>query len=102
MKKRKIIIWSIVIIAAITALISVCDIFVSKNASGKTYDDVDSIPHRKVGLTQSLWVCNPQVIRTGVTTIEIETGLTVAVCPDELPRSQRGFAIHASMAGRMP
>ena len=50
MKKRKIIIWSIVIIAAITALISVCDIFVSKNAAGKTYDEVDSIPHRKVGL----------------------------------------------------
>ena len=50
MKKRKIIIWSIAIIAAISALISVCDIFVSKNAAGKTYDEVDSIPHRKVGL----------------------------------------------------
>ena len=50
MKKRKIIIWSIAIIAAIIALISVCDISVSKNAAGKTFDDVDSIPHRKVGL----------------------------------------------------
>ncbi len=27
-----------------------CDIFVAWNASGKTYEDVDSIPHRKVGL----------------------------------------------------
>ena len=50
MKKHKIIIWSIAIIAAIIALISVCDISVSKNATGKTFDDVDSIPHRKVGL----------------------------------------------------
>ena len=50
MRKRKIIIGSIVIIAAIIALISVCDVSVARNASGKTYDDVDDLPHRKVGL----------------------------------------------------
>ena len=50
MKKRKYITWSIVIIAVIIALIAMCDIFIARNALGKTYDDVDSIPHRKVGL----------------------------------------------------
>ena len=38
------------IIVVFIAIIATCDILVSKNASGKTYDDVDSIPHRKVGL----------------------------------------------------
>lgn len=50
MKKHKIIIWSIVIITVIIALIAMCDVFVARNASGKTYVDVDNIPHRKVGL----------------------------------------------------
>ncbi|MDE5810971.1 MAG: YdcF family protein [Muribaculaceae bacterium] len=50
MKKRKIFKWSIVIIAIIVALIAMCDIIVSKNATGKMYDNVESIPHRKVGL----------------------------------------------------
>ena len=50
MQKRKIIIWSIVIIVGLVAIIAMCDIFVARNASGKTYEDVDSIPHRKVGL----------------------------------------------------
>lgn len=50
MQKRKIIIWSIVIIVGLVAIIAMCDIFVAWNASGKTYEDVDSIPHRKVGL----------------------------------------------------
>ena len=49
MKKRKIIIWSIVIIVGLIAIISMCDISVASNASGKTYTDVDSITHRKVG-----------------------------------------------------
>ncbi|MDE5858694.1 MAG: YdcF family protein [Muribaculaceae bacterium] len=38
------------IIVAFIAIIAICDIIVSKNASGKTYDDVNSISHRKVGL----------------------------------------------------
>lgn len=50
LKKRKFIIWIIAIIAVIIAAIAMCDIIVSKNASGKTYDNVDNIPHRKVGL----------------------------------------------------
>ena len=50
MKRRRIIIWSIAIIVVIIAVIVMCDIIVARNASGKTYDDVDSIPHRKVGL----------------------------------------------------
>lgn len=29
---------------------ALCDITVSRNAFGKTYDNVDSIPHRKIGL----------------------------------------------------
>ena len=50
MKKRKIITWSIIIIVSLIAITAVCDIIVCKNASGKTYDDANSIPHRKVGL----------------------------------------------------
>ena len=50
MKKHKIIICSFVIIAAIFAIIIMCDVFVARNASGKTYDDVNNVPHRKVGL----------------------------------------------------
>ena len=38
------------IIVVFIAIIATCDILVSNNASGKTYDEVDSIPHRKVGL----------------------------------------------------
>lgn len=50
MRKRKIILWSLAIIGVFVALIAVCDIMVSRNASGSTYDNVDSIPHRKAGL----------------------------------------------------
>ena len=50
---RKIIIWSIIIIVALIAIITVCDIIGCKNASGKTYDDAESIPHHTVGLIDS-------------------------------------------------
>ena len=50
MKKRKIIVWSILIVGVLIAVAAICDIIVSKNSSGKTYADVDSVPHRKVGL----------------------------------------------------
>lgn len=50
MKKRKILIWSIVIIATIIAIVAMCDIAVSRNAAGKTLDNVDGVPHHKVGL----------------------------------------------------
>lgn len=50
LKKRKIIFWSLTIIGAFVAFIAMCDIMVSRNASGRTYDNLDSIPHRRVGL----------------------------------------------------
>lgn len=50
MKKRRIIIWSIAFLGTIIAVIAMCDIAVASNASGKTYENADSIPHRKVGL----------------------------------------------------
>lgn len=50
MRKRKIILWSLAIIGVFVAFIAVCDIMVSRTASGRTYDNVDSIPHRKVGM----------------------------------------------------
>lgn len=31
-------------------LMAVCDLTVARNARGRLYDNVDSIPHRKVGL----------------------------------------------------
>ena len=49
-KKRKIIIPVLAIIGVILIIAAICDITVSSNASGRTYDNVDSIPHRKVGL----------------------------------------------------
>lgn len=50
MKKRKIILSCIAIVGLAFALILMCDVIVSRNASGKTFDEVDSIPNRKVGL----------------------------------------------------
>lgn len=50
MKKRKIIYCILAIIGVFVAAMVLCDVTVSRNASGKTYDNVDSIPHRKVGL----------------------------------------------------
>lgn len=50
MKKRSIIFCFIAIIGVFVAVMVLCDVTVSRNASDKTYDNVDSIPHRKVGL----------------------------------------------------
>lgn len=50
MKKRKIIFCILAIIVVFVAVIALCDVIVSRNAFGKTYDNVDSIPHRKVGM----------------------------------------------------
>ena len=51
MKKRRIIIWSVVIIVAlVVGIIAMCDGLVARNASGKIYAEVDSVPKRKVGL----------------------------------------------------
>lgn len=50
MENRKIIFCILVIIVVFVAVIALCDVIVSKNAFGKTYDNVDSIPHRKVGM----------------------------------------------------
>ena len=50
MKIRKIFTWSIIILVVLIAIIAICDIIVSKNSLGKTFDDIDSIPYRKVGL----------------------------------------------------
>lgn len=48
--KRRIFIWLSIIIGVSLTLMALCDVTVSRNASGKTYDNVDSIPHRKVGM----------------------------------------------------
>ncbi|MBD5218794.1 MAG: DUF218 domain-containing protein [Bacteroidales bacterium] len=50
MKKRKIIIWCLAIAVATCAVAATCDIIVMRNASGRTYEDVDRIPHRKIGV----------------------------------------------------
>lgn len=50
MKKRKIIIISVIVIAFSMVALVLCDRIVAWNASGHIYDNVDSIPHRKVGL----------------------------------------------------
>lgn len=53
MKRRKIILWGLAIMGVAVAAIAICDISVSRNARGRIYDNVDSIPHRKVGLILS-------------------------------------------------
>lgn len=50
MKKRKIIFCIFAIIVVFVSVIALCDVTVSRNASDKTYDNVNSIPHRKVGM----------------------------------------------------
>ena len=50
MRKRRIILWSLAILGIFVVFIALCDIMVSRNASGETYDNVDNIPYRKVGL----------------------------------------------------
>ena len=49
-RRRKISIWlfSIILIGILGMI--VCDQSVAYNADGRPYDNVDSIPHRKVGL----------------------------------------------------
>lgn len=54
----RIIIWGFVAIFAVCAIIVLCDLFVGWNASGKTYNRVDDVPHRKIGLvlgTSPVW-----------------------------------------------
>ena len=54
MKKRKIIVWLTAIVAVslllVAIVIMVCHHKVGANASGRTYDKVEDIPHNKVGL----------------------------------------------------
>lgn len=50
MKLRKIIFCIFAIIVVFVSVIALCDVTVSRNASDKTYDNVDSIPHRKIGM----------------------------------------------------
>lgn len=50
MTKRTILVWCLAIIGLICAMIAYYDIKVEKNAVEKTYENVDSVPHRKVGL----------------------------------------------------
>lgn len=50
MRKRRIILWCLAILGIFVVFIALCDIMVSRNASGETYDNVDNIPYRKVGL----------------------------------------------------
>ena len=51
MKKRKVIAWSLLVVAFIAgAAIYVCDALIKKNAKGKLYSSVYDIPYRKVGL----------------------------------------------------
>lgn len=50
MTKRTILVWCLAVIGLICAMIAYYDIKVEKNAVEKTYENVDSVPHRKVGL----------------------------------------------------
>ena len=48
--KRKIIICTVLILSLIVGIIVVCDRIVDYAAKDRLYDNVDSVPHRKVGL----------------------------------------------------
>lgn len=48
--KKKLLIVSVFVFIIIFGIIIVCDQFVSYNAKGRLYDNVDSIQHREVGL----------------------------------------------------
>lgn len=48
--KRKFVIISVISIIFSIAILILCDRIVAWNASDKTYDNVDSIPHRKIGM----------------------------------------------------
>lgn len=50
MKKRNIIFSILAIISVFVAVMVFCDVTVSRNASDRIYDNVDSIPRRKVGM----------------------------------------------------
>ncbi|MBA4852184.1 vancomycin high temperature exclusion protein [Emticicia sp. BO119] len=51
MKKKKLIIWSILALFILSiATIFVCDAIIKDNARGKIYSNIDDIPYRKVGL----------------------------------------------------
>jgi SanA protein len=40
----------LVVIAAVLLFTVICNVVVIANASGKTFDDVDNVPHREYGL----------------------------------------------------
>lgn len=48
--KRKFVIINVISIIFSIAILILCDRIVAWNASDKTYDNVDSIPHRKIGM----------------------------------------------------
>lgn len=50
MSKKKVVIIALLMFVAIASVVFVCDLMVSKNAEGRTFDDTGSVPHRRVGL----------------------------------------------------
>lgn len=48
--KKKVVIIALLILVAMASAVFVCDLLVSKNAEGRTFDDTGSVPHRRVGL----------------------------------------------------
>lgn len=47
---KKIFIIAGIFVFVAVCVMAVCDLTVARNARGRLYDNVDSIPHRKVGL----------------------------------------------------
>jgi SanA protein len=51
MKKKKLILWSLLALLILSTIaIFVCDVLIKNNAEGKLYSDANDIPYRKVGL----------------------------------------------------
>lgn len=47
---RRLILWGLVCVGLVVAVIAMCNFSVIHSAKGRTYDNIDDIPYRKVGL----------------------------------------------------
>lgn len=60
---KRIILFAIVIAVAVVVVIVSCHLSVVRNASGRTYDSMDSIPHNRVGLLLATSPITPGGVR---------------------------------------
>lgn len=86
---RKIVKWGAIVVGCVIVVIAICYIVVSANASGRTFDNVDDIPHTRV----ALFLATSPVTRLGAHNYYFENRIRKA---DELYKAGKVDYIIAS------